>query len=108
MSNRKAAFLRELEEVLEKMESKELIYGRLFAGDGRCCALGAVMKKRGIQQKTWTSVTGVPVPAVLEIPVALAEEITQVNDLSVEEGKHMRWRRMRQWVRDELERLGAT
>lgn len=102
-----AAFLLELRGVLDQLQPRELIYGRLVSEDG-CCALGAVLISRGLatagQKRAWTD-KKTTIPRALDISFELANRVASVNDSCPDDDPAERWRYMRKWVDETLTRL---
>lgn len=71
-------FLRELLDVLDDIPEKRLIGDALFK-DGRCCALGALVRARGLGGVVTNGSTQADADA-LGVPLELMEEITGEND----------------------------
>lgn len=101
-----AAFLLELQEALNALEPRELCYGRLISGDGKCCALGSVVLARGLAKPTdsvaWHMVSGKTLPCALGITSKLAQRVAEANDGNRHEDPDARWSRMRLWVQNEI------
>lgn len=106
------AFLREMLEAMDAMPEKKLASGVLVGSGGEVCAMGAVVKARGLD------VTGLDIEdrdavgAFVGIAPSLAAEIAFENDEAGDFGSvpdatpEARWVRMRGWIQANL--LPAT
>ena len=98
--NRGQAFLRELLSALDRLPEKRLIQNEFESG-GEVCALGAVMRERGITSaENWLFDDGESAAASLNIARALACDVMWVNDEGGwrTETPEMRYERVRKWV----------
>lgn len=100
------AFLRELADVLDAMEVKELIEKELVTPDGQVCAIGAVARARGVDVSKVDPEDYYKIAKVMGIARALAREIMYENDYEWGHTPAARWRIVRRWV-DEHLRKGA-
>jgi len=95
------AFIRELREALDKLETKRLIADALEA-DGEVCALGAVGKSRGLNLAhvdPEDDYQSHELGAMLGIAPAMAAEIMWLNDeLYGRKTPEERYRLMRLWA----------
>lgn len=104
--NRGQAFLRELLSALDRLPQKRLVQNE-FESCGEVCALGAVMRERGItSDENWLFDDGESVAASLNIARALACEVMWVNDEAgnYKETPEQRYARVRKWVEDNTAR----
>lgn len=102
------AFLRDLIEALDAMDTKELAHTTLY-GEGSVCALGVVARRRGADlseaqaelddpdgDHQWATETA---GDKLSIAAALAREVVWENDEGYwGETPEQRWRRVRAWA----------
>jgi len=100
------AFLRELIASLDAMPEKVLIAEQLIDSEGRCCALGAVYKSRGIGVDAIDYWDAGVVGDSLGIARAMAAEIEYMND------EHFsritpaeRWVKIREWAKSYIIKL---
>jgi hypothetical protein len=93
--------LRELAVALDAMEPKRLITDELQS-HGEYCALGVVGKHRGINMQRIDPHDSDRVAKSFDISNALACEIASINDDWGMETPEKRWRRVRDWVGENL------
>jgi hypothetical protein len=92
--------LKDLLEALDAMPRKRLIVGELERRDGEVCALGCLMRHRGLQalsdgpecEDAWT------LGLTFDIAQQLAAEVTFENDEAFSGTPEGRWAHMRNWV----------
>lgn len=99
-------FLREMLECLDSMPEKKLIEDELITPGGEVCAIGSVMKKRGIDTSNIDVYDADKIAEVVGIAPALVREIEYINDeevygtaLAIDE---KRWKVVRNWVVSQL------
>lgn len=99
------AFLKEMLNALDKIESKRLIAHELAAG-GEVCAIGAVGVTRGIDMSKLDPEDRESVGRVFGIAPALAAELVFENDQDFswgdEETPEARYARMHRWVESQI------
>lgn len=95
------AFLRELRDALDALESKRLIANELQQ-EAEVCALGAVGQKRGIDMAVIDPEDSESVADAFGIAPAMAREIVYMNDEWLRETPEQRYARMRQWIVSEI------
>lgn len=109
-------FLRDLRDALDAMPEKRLADGSFVAGDGEVCALGCLMRARGVDapvydgefdevrapgEEGWESgdETGRIAAEILDIAESLAREVMYVNDdIAGNLNPELRWQLVRRWV----------
>lgn len=94
------AFLREMLDAMDSMPTKELHAHILSEPDGRVCAMGTVVKARGLDVSNLDPEDYEAVARRLGITNQLAQEIAFMND---ESGYNRmtpreRWEYMRRWI----------
>lgn len=103
------SFLRDLLAALEAMPEKKLISGKMEQGD--CvCAVGALGRARNVDMSEIDMIdeyderVGSKVAALFNIAEALAREVLYINDegAAKEETDETRYRRVVEWVRDQI------
>ena len=104
------AFLREMVEALDAMEDKRLVVALLDAPVG-CCAMGAVVRSRGLDVSDVVAEDPKQVAEILGIARAMAAEIAYENDEAGwswrgRETPEQRWVRMRAWAQGRLKGIG--
>jgi hypothetical protein len=97
-------FLRELIAALDALPEKILIQGELVDDKGRCCAIGAVCKARGLNFPQIDYEDPYSVARVIGVARSMAAEIAYMNDEweSCSETPADRWSRMRRWAVNNL------
>lgn len=108
------AFLRELRDALDALPQKLLISGALADGD-QVCAVGSVMKRRGLEPERIDDYDYDTIAEKLGIAQALVREIEFVNDEfsgyhtrtdTADDRAESRWLAVRQWVEDHIHTSG--
>jgi hypothetical protein len=102
------AFLREMLEALDAIPSQTLIAHDL-ENLGGVCAIGAVGRRRGVDQSQIDPEDCDTIVKVFGIPLALAAEIMFENDYDGywrEASPKARWSRMRAWVESNIRPVG--
>jgi hypothetical protein len=98
-------FLRELLAALEAMPEKRLIQDELVARNGAVCAMGAIVKQRGVDVSKVDPEDRHQVARVFNIAPALAAEVAWENDegnWSGTETPEQRYDRMVRWVKSNI------
>lgn len=98
------AFFLEMARVLDAMPVKEL-HANLIHEEGAVCAMGAVATARGLDVSKFDPEDSEDTEALgkaLGIAPCLAREIAYENDDCRSETPVERWKRMRDWVNDNL------
>lgn len=102
-------FLKELLATLDAMPQKELIRGELVTPHGEVCAIGSVLKTRGIDTSEIDIYDSERIADICGIADALVREIEYINDecfpfsepgLSPEQ---RRWQIVRGWVAGQIQ-----
>ncbi len=103
------AFLREMIEALDAMPEKRLFNGALESEeDGSVCALGAVVRKRGLDLPKLNYASNEYLADSLHISRALVCEIEYLNDEQLRRvTPEDRWVKMRAWAVENLVQDGA-
>lgn len=98
------AFLRDLADALDVMPEKRLIKDEFW--NGEACALGVLGSKRGIDPITIDPDDYQRLASLFGVAHQLIQEVEYENDEGlaywVDEAPEARWRRMREWVRQNL------
>ena len=98
-------FLCEMLEAFDAMEAKRLISNEIVK-DGEVCAIGAVVKKRGVDVSginTEDPESRYPLARMFDIAPSLAAEIMYMNDEYVRnETPEQRYIRMREWLVEQI------
>lgn len=97
-------FFRDLAAALDAMPEKRLVAEEFQAPDGEVCALGCLMRARGLDVPEGDNVEAECAAEPLDIARSLANETTYEND---ECGPHRetpeeRWVRMRKWAAENI------
>jgi hypothetical protein len=102
------AFLKEMLDALDKLESRRLIAHDLEA-DGEVCAIGAVGKCRGVEMKSLDPEDSGAVADAFGVADALAKEIVWMNDEGgfYKETPYARYARMRAWIQQQIKTAPA-
>lgn len=95
--------LRDMLAALDAMPVKRLIASTLET-NGEVCALGAVGKTRGIDMSRLDPEDPQKVSEAFGVASALVQEIAFMNEewVSYDETPEQRWKRMRQWVLEQI------
>ena len=101
-------FLKEMLVALDALPEKKLVAEELETVDGAVCAIGAVGKARGIDQKAIDPEDAVRVAGTFGVAESMAREIVYVNDDwgPSKETPEARFIRMRAWIVQHLPDLG--
>lgn len=96
------AFLREMIDALDAMPEKRLIDSALITEDGEVCAMGCVLKKRGVDVAGVDPEESEVVAEITGLAEAMVREIAYENDSDFNwretEAPEHRWTRMRAWA----------
>lgn len=95
-------FLKDLATALDAMPVKRLIADSLIEETGEVCALGAVAKHKGLKLDNLDPYDPKQVASTFGIAHAMASEIAFMNDDYSSETPEERWKRMREWVNENL------
>lgn len=97
-------FLRELAAAMDAMPEKVLITGELVSEKGECCTIGVVCKARQLDVSHVDYYDPDSVAKAIGVARSMAAEIEHINDEwgSASELPNERWKRMREWVSDNL------
>lgn len=105
------AFLREMAAAMDSMPEKKLIADQLIDADGNTCAMGAVLKARGLNIDEIDYSDPFEVGRAAGIARALVAEIAYINDEEVGwrtvETPEQRWGRVRRWIENNLAKSSA-
>ena len=101
------AFLRDMAAAMDAMPVKELIASALITPEGACCAMGTVLKSRGIDATRIDPEDPEAVATITGISPTMAREIAFENDDDFSAGylnetPAQRWTRMRLWIDRQL------
>lgn len=92
------AFLKEMLAALDAMPEKALIAEELVTPAGEVCAMGAVLRSRGVDASKVDPEDTYAVAAITGLAHSMVCEIAYMNDDWYKETPEARWRRMRAWV----------
>ncbi len=98
------ALLKDMAAALDAMPEKRLIANELVTADGEVCAIGSVLKARGVDVSNVDAEDPKTVGALVGVAWCMAAEIAYVNDEACfrVETPEQRWQRVRKWVADNL------
>ncbi len=99
------ALLRDIATYMDAMPTKELVRGAIETPEGAVCALGCVLRHRGLTQDDdlHRRFDAESTASRLDIAECLAKEVTFINDeAAYDETPAQRWKRVRAWVAEQL------
>lgn len=110
------SFFVELLAALDAMPDKRLIAEELQTADGCMCTLGVLGAARGVDMTVLDPEDTEAVGGVFGIPRALAAEVVYMNDedgrwqyaYGEDETPEARWKRMRDWVAEQIKPPSAS
>lgn len=101
------AFLREMLVALDAMPDKSLVAEELVTPTGEVCAMGAVLKARGVDVGNVDPEDTEAVAKVTGLAESMVREIAYMNDDWRGETQQVRWARMRAWVASQIKETVA-
>lgn len=102
------AFLREMLAALDAMPEKALVAEELVTPAGDVCAMGAVLRSRGVDVSNVDPEDTQAVAEVTGLAESMVREIAYMNDDWHSETPQARWVRMRAWVAAQLKPEAAS